>query len=258
MTSGLQDCGVSLLLATEPPMMPWSTSQEHLPGARPRSISTPSSPAASKWAGAGQEDAGEALGRGAVSGTARFSRADSPSGNGPRSPDLGSLPARRTLVPGGGGWPHTSCRALSTACEFETASSHDRWEPRALRGRDSHQSQGVWEAAGQSLLFQAPCSLPHRLLRGDGQREGRFALELAGSGLSLGAPRHLGVSSTQPGPLGGWRVATEWGETGHQSPLPAWGRGCGGARRPQEGGPRGPSESPEKASGDQRGTSRAW
>lgn len=156
MTSGLQDCGVSLLLATEPPMMPWSTSQEHLPGARPRSISTPSSPAASKWAGAGQEDAGEALGRGAVSGTARFSRADSPSGNGPRSPDLGSLPARRTLVPGRGGGPHTSCRALSTACEFETASSHDRWEPRALRGRDSHQSQGVWEAAGQSLLFQAP------------------------------------------------------------------------------------------------------
>lgn len=179
-------------------------------------------------------------------------------GMAPRSPDLGSLPARRTLIPGGVGGPHTSCRALSTACEREMASSHDRREPRALRGRDSHQSQGVWEAAGQSLLFQTQCSLPHRLLRGDGQREGRFALELAGSGLSLGAPGHLGVSSTQPGPLGGWRVATEWGETGHQSPLPAWGRGCGGARRPQEGGPRGRSESPEKASGDQRGTSRAW
>lgn len=258
MTSGLQDCGVSLLLATEPPMMPWSTSQEHLPGARPRSISTPSSPAASKWAGAGQEDAGGPWGGG---------RSQAQPGSPGLTHRLGMAPGLQTWEAsppgghsslGGGGWPHTSCRALSTACEFETASSHDRWEPRALRGRDSHQSQGVWEAAGQSLLFQAPCSLPHRLLRGDGQREGRFALELAGSGLSLGAPRHLGVSSTQPGPLGGWRVATEWGETGHQSPLPAWGRGCGGARRPQEGGPRGPSESPEKASGDQRGTSRAW
>lgn len=130
MTSGLQDCGVSLLLATMPPVMPWSTS----PGAPPQSTSTPSPRAASKWAGAGQEDAGEALGRGAVSGTARFSRADSPSGNGPPVSRPGKPPRQEDTRPWRGGGPHTSRQALSTACECETASSHDRREPGAPRG----------------------------------------------------------------------------------------------------------------------------
>lgn len=184
--------------------LPWNTSPEHLPW----STSTPSPLAASKWVDAGQEDAGEALGGGRSQAQPGFPGLTHRLGMAPRPPDPGSLPARRTLVPGWvGGGSHTSRRVLSTACECETASSSsDRREPGAPRGRRRSPESRSWEAAAQPVLFQTARSLPHRLLKSDGQTEGRLAPEVAGSaGCPWGPLGHTGVSSAQPdagGPRG--------------------------------------------------------
>lgn len=190
--------------------LPWSTSLEHFPGAPPLEHFHALPAGCQQVGGRRAGRCRRGPGWGAVSGTARFSRADSPSGNGPPASRPGKPPRQEDTRPrvGGGGGSHTSCRVLSTACECETASSSsDRREPGAPRGRRRSPESRSWEAAAQPVLFQTALSLPHRLLKSDGQTEGRLAPEVAGSaGCPWGPLGHTGVSSAQPdagGPRGG-------------------------------------------------------
>ena len=93
--------------------LPRSTSLEHLPGAPPWSTSPEhlhSLPAGCQQVGGRR--AGRCLrgpGWGAVSGTARFSRADSPSGNGPPASRPRTPPRQEDTRPRAvGGAPHLS------------------------------------------------------------------------------------------------------------------------------------------------------
>lgn len=140
---------------TSPGALPWSTSPEHLPW----STSTPSPLAASKWVDAGQEDAGEALGGGRSQAQPGFPGLTHRLGMAPRPPDPGSLPARRTLVPGWVGVGAPTPLAGSSALPVSVRRPPPPvtgGSPGLREGEDGRQSHG----AGR-LPPSLSCSKPH-------------------------------------------------------------------------------------------------